>query len=128
MPIKRNAVKYVRLSSYNPTTLRDDISLIKIGQAVAFSAGVKSIQLPSKSEASATLLNNILIVSGFGLTTANQVSTNLQYTNVIGISNDECRRIFGSMITSSILCTRGTPNANAGSCSGEWKKFLNWFS
>lgn len=119
MPVKRYGAQIVRLGSYNPSTLRDDISLIKFSQPVSFTANVKAIQLPALSQASATLQNEILTVSGFGLTTSNQVATNLQYTRVIGISNTECRSIYGSMIISSILCTRGYPNTNAGSCSGD---------
>lgn len=119
MPVQRDAVRVNRLSTYNPSTLRDDISLIKMLTAVTFSSNVKSIQLPARSQAYLTHLNSILVVSGFGLTTSNQVSSNLQYTKVIGISEAECRRIYGSIITPSILCTRGYPNSNQGSCQGD---------
>jgi Trypsin len=119
MPIERSAVQVNRLVTYNPSTLRDDISLIKLNSSVPLLSSVKPIQLPPASQASATYLGNILIVSGFGLTTTNQVSTTLQYTRVIGISKGECQNIYGSFITSNILCTRGYPNINQGSCSGK---------
>jgi Trypsin len=118
MPIQRSAVQVNKLSTYNPSTLRDDISLIKLNASVPFSSSVKPIQLPPVSQTSATYLGNILTVAGFGLTTSNQVSTVLQYTRVIGISNGECRSVYGSLITSNILCTRGYPNRSQGSCSG----------
>lgn len=119
MPILRSASEIRRLNSYDPFTLKDDISLIKLNQSVSFSSNVKPIQLPSRSKASDTYWNKVLIVSGFGLTTTNQVSTTLQYSEVAGISNSECRNIYGSMITSSILCTRGYPNSDQGSCQGD---------
>lgn len=119
MPVQRNAIQVNRLNSYNPTTLQDDISLIKLDTPVPFTASVKAIKLPTRSQASTTYLNSLMIVSGFGLTTANQVSTTLQYASVIGISTAECRSVFGSLVTSSILCTRGYPNMNKGSCSGD---------
>lgn len=119
MPVQRNAIEVVRLSSYNPNTLKDDISLIKLAKAIDFSDNVQPIPLPPRSQATTTLLNNILTVSGFGLTTSNQVSTTLQYTEVIGISNDECRGVYGSIIIPTMLCTRGYPSTNAGSCSGQ---------
>jgi secreted trypsin-like serine protease len=119
MPVQRNAIQINRLNTYNPSTLRDDIALIKLSEAVSAADNVKPVQLPRLSQASTTYLNDVLTVSGFGLTTANQVSTNLQYTSVIGISNADCRNVFGSLVISSILCTRGYPNVNQGSCSGD---------
>lgn len=116
MPVQRDAIQIKMMSSYNPSILRDDISLIKLGVPVSFSSNVKPIQLPSKSQASKTYLSSVLIVSGFGLTTSNKVSSTLQYTDVIGISNSECRSVFGSLVSSAILCTRGFPNRNQGSC------------
>jgi secreted trypsin-like serine protease len=119
MTIQRNGVQAHRPSTYNPTTLKDDISLIKIDNPVATQSNVRPISLPTRAQALNTYVNTVLTVSGFGLTTENAVSTNLQYTTVIGISNAECRGIFGSLVESSILCTRGFPNLNQGSCSGD---------
>lgn len=119
MPIQRSAVQINRLDTYNPSTLKDDISLLKLNSSVPISSSIKPILLPPVSQASATYLGNILTVSGFGLTTSNQVSTILQYTRVVGISNGECRSYFGSLITSNILCTRGYPNPKQSSCSGD---------
>lgn len=119
MPVQREAIQVNTLSTYSPTTLRDDISLIKLSISVPFTSNVRSIALPSLSQASATYLNRILVVSGFGLTTANQVASTLQYTNVTGISNAECMSIYGLLIVPTILCTRGYPNLNQGSCQGE---------
>lgn len=121
MPIQRSAVQVNRLTTYDPSTLRDDISLIKLNSSVPISSNVRPIQLPLASQASATYLGSILTVSGFGLTTSNEVSTTLQYTRVVGISNGECRSVYGSLITANILCTRGYPRRNQGSCSGRNK-------
>lgn len=106
-------------ATYDPQTLKDDISLLKLNSPIEFSSNVRPIQLPSPSSASTTYLGTILVVSGFGLTTSNSVSSNLQYSRVVGISLGECRSIYGSMISSNILCTRGYPNINSGSCSGD---------
>lgn len=119
MPIQRNAVQINRLATYNPVTVKDDISLIKVDVAVPITDNARPIQLPSRSQAGETYLNYVLLVSGFGLTTANQVSNTLQYTNVIGISNADCKNIYGPMIISSMLCTLGYPNRNQGSCQGD---------
>lgn len=119
MPVRRNAVKFEMLPSYDPVTLRDDISLIKVDKKIPFSSRIAAIQLPAKSQASATYLNSVLIVSGFGLTTANEVSTSLQYTQVIGISNAECRKVYGSSLPKKVLCARGYINRDQASCQGD---------
>lgn len=118
MPVERDAVQVNRLNSYNPNTLKDDISLIKLGLAAPISSSIKPIALPTQSQASNSYANTVLVVSGFGLTTANQVSNDLQYTQAIGITTAQCQNVYGLMITPSILCTRGYPNLSSGSCQG----------
>lgn len=119
MPVTLNGIQINRPSTYNPQTLVDDISLIKLESPAQTNSNVRPVQLPSRSQASNTYTANVLTVSGFGLTTSNQIATTLQYTNVLGIANMDCRRTYGSIITASILCTRGFPNPNQGSCSGD---------
>lgn len=116
--VERKAVKTLRPSSYDPVTLKDDIAVVKMNSAVTFSTYIKPIPLPSSSQASATYLNSRLIVSGFGRTASGQVSSTLQFTEVIGISNNECKNTF-DFIASSVLCARGYLNANQGFCLGD---------
>lgn len=119
MLIARNAVRAVVPSNYNAAQVRDDISLIQLDVAVAFSATIKPIQLPARSQATTTYANNILTVAGYGLTNANQVAINLQYATVIGLSNNDCRSFWGAIVTPSILCAQGYPNTNSGVCDGK---------
>lgn len=46
-------------------------------------------------------------------------SNSLLYVNVIGITNDECKKIYGDIVTEYILCTHGYPNDDQGSCTGD---------
>lgn len=119
MPIVRPAIQIYRLNTYDPSTLRDDISLLKLASPVLFSSNVHPIKLPTNSQASDLYLSSVLIVSGFGLTTENKTSTILQYTTVVGIANEECKETYGSSIRPSVLCTLGYPNRNQGSCQGD---------
>lgn len=118
MPVKKNGVKIYRPSTYNPRTLRDDLSLIKLESPVTLSDNVKTIGLESASSVT-DLSGKILRVSGFGLTTSNQLASTLQFTDVIGITTAACRSTYGSMITTKILCTLGNPSVNSGTCSGD---------
>jgi secreted trypsin-like serine protease len=118
MPLQIKAIKALRLSSYNPMTLSDDISLIKLEKPVVFTENIKPIPLPSATTSSADE-KNILRVSGFGLTVSNQIASTLQFTDVIVISKKECGMYYGSMITDKMVCTRGYPNTNMGTCNGD---------
>lgn len=119
MPVSRSIVKAGNPSSYNPITLRDDIALLKMSQAVSFAANIKPIVLPTSSQASTVYTNVVLVASGFGRTASGQVSNTLQFTTVIGISTADCQRSFGSLITSNIICVKGYPRVNQGICSGD---------
>ena len=80
---------------------------------------IRPIALPSRSQASFTYLNTILTMSGWGKMNDGQWANYLQYTDVIGISNQECRSIYGAMIVPTILCTRGYPDLTQGICLGD---------
>lgn len=116
MTIQRYGAECYLLPSYNRTTFIDDISLIKVDSSIPFSNNVKPIQLPSKAQAADTYLKSVLVVSGFGITTSQQLSTILQYTEVIGISNDDCKKTYGTIFP-SVLCTAGYPKKEQGTCS-----------
>lgn len=117
MPVQRRGIRIIRLASYNPVTLRDDLSLIELESEVPISENVKTIRLENST--ATNLSGKVLRVSGFGLTTSNQISSTLQYADVIGITTRECQATYGMMITNKIQCTRGYPNVNSGTCNGD---------
>lgn len=119
MPVQRSIVKIHKLDSYERLTFRDDITLLKLNSRVLFTTNVQPILLPTKSQASTLYLNTILVISGFGLTTSNTLLDELHYTSVIGISNDGCKSVYGSMITQSTVCAVGYPNKNQNTCNGD---------
>lgn len=108
MPIQKRAEKAMRLSSYNPLTLADDISLIKLESPIITSENIQPISLPSWS-IFPTYVTHMLRVSGFGMTMSNQIAPNLQFTDVVVISQKECKGYYGNMITNKMICTRGYP-------------------
>lgn len=117
MPIQRIALQALRLKTYNPFTLADDISLIKLNSPVVSSINVMPIALPADDDSS--LNGEVLRVSGFGLTELGQISSTLRFTDVKGISLSECQSYYGTMITDKIVCTRGYPSETSGTCNGD---------
>ncbi|CAO1381381.1 unnamed protein product [Diamesa hyperborea] len=111
----------VSMPSYDRARVRNDVGIIKLATAAPIGIYIKTIRLPSRSQASVAQYDNqILVVSGYGRTTVTNAPQYLQYTQVRGISNVECARTFGSsIIVSSTLCTKGYPFVSAGTCEGD---------
>ena len=113
MPVVRNAVLATWLVNFG------DIALIKLDSSVPFTTNVRPIGLPSRTQGSTNYAYVILRSSGFGGMANGQLATFLQFTDLIGITMEECRSIYGSGINSAIICTRGYPNRNQGTCGGD---------
>ena len=118
-PVLRYASAAYWRSSYNNSTYYDDIGLVRMNDITPTGLNIRPIALPSRSQASLTYLNTILTMSGWGRMNDGQLANNLQYTDVIGISEMECRSSYGAMIVPTILCTRGYPDLTQGVCPGD---------
>jgi secreted trypsin-like serine protease len=103
-------------SKFNPRTLVNDIALIKLPEPVQVTDFIKPIAMQSSAE---SFENVILTVSGYGLNEKNKLPSLLQFTDVIGISKETCKKTFKGMATDLVLCVFGHPNKNMGSCNGD---------
>jgi secreted trypsin-like serine protease len=101
---------------YNPRTLVNDLALIRLPNPIQSTDSIKPIALPTSTDDNH--VDDILVVSGFGLTESKKVSTVLKYTEVIGISNNKCSETF-NIIANTTLCTVGYPNSNQSACNGD---------
>ena len=110
MPVVRNGVFATWRSK------SDDIALVQMDAAVPFTTNVRPIGLPSRSQALDSYADVILESSGFGGMANGQLATFLQFNYLIGISEQECRSIYGAEIKSSVICTRGYPDINQNTC------------
>jgi secreted trypsin-like serine protease len=116
----RNAMTLLKYAVYlvNINT-GDDISMLKLDSAIAAAANIKPIALPTGAQATASYDGSVLIASGFGGIATGGLADHLQWTYLRGISVAECQSVYGSGITANVLCTRGYPNANQGTCGGD---------
>lgn len=88
---------------------------------IKFNLNISPIQLPSRSQAANTFINNEVSVSGFGRITddSTQVSQNLNYVTMRVIGNMECANIFGAkIVTSNVICARGRDGKDQNACLG----------
>lgn len=104
---------------YNPNTLDNDISLVKLPQAVKLSNSVQVIKLADSSLGS--FVRRDALISGFGKTSENSsISTSLNFISMKIISNMECAQYYGPFVLSNkLVCAKGKQNASVFVCSGD---------
>ncbi|XP_030386422.1 serine protease 1-like [Scaptodrosophila lebanonensis] len=106
-------------SGWNRSTLRNDISLIKIN-SVAYSSLIKAVSLPSVASSYSTYAGDNAIASGWGRTSdsSNSVATDLQWARLQVITNTVCAATYGtSIVVSSNICV-STPGGTS-TCQGD---------
>ncbi|KAJ3632588.1 hypothetical protein MTP99_009587 [Tenebrio molitor] len=101
---------------YDPTTLSNDIGLIKLRMRLSFNDYIFSVSLLAGSE----LPDAAPIVTfGWGQTsdeTAGLVD-DLNYVDLVTLSNEECTLAFGNQVNENMVCVAG--NNNQGICRGD---------
>lgn len=104
---------------YNATVFFNDLSLIKLPEAVALNEFVNVVKLPEVGDNS-TYAYERARVSGWGLTDGfvNQLSDVLNYVDVVVDPNYKCIDFYGpDVVQDSTLCTSG--EEWTGSCNGD---------
>ncbi|XP_046384295.1 chymotrypsin-1-like [Ischnura elegans] len=100
---------------YDPNTLSNDIALLKLSQKLHFNDYISPALLPTNDD---TYANEPAWISGWGSSHAGGSHADvLQYAPVTVISNDECRKTYGSSVIDSMICTLG--NSGLGECNGD---------
>ncbi|XP_046403675.1 brachyurin-like [Ischnura elegans] len=100
---------------YDPNGFSYDIALIHLPYSLTFGGNIYNIGPPPTSD----IYENLATVSGWGRTYDDgELSPTLRYAKVDVITNDECKMVYGDVITDSLLCTmpRG---GDEGSCYGD---------
>ncbi|CAG9791169.1 unnamed protein product [Diatraea saccharalis] len=78
----------------------NDISVIKLHQPIVFNQYMKPIRLQSRADAYRNYQSVLLYASGHGRTWTGGATTDvLQWVYLRGLSNLDCQRVFGSIIT-----------------------------
>nr|CAD7415666.1 unnamed protein product [Timema cristinae] len=105
-------------AQYSGIFIRNDIGLIRLDSAVAFSDVITPVRLPSWSQSTNTFVNLPATVSGFGLTVGggSTASATLNYADVTIIANSVCSRSFPLNLRDSNICTS---DARSGPCNGD---------
>ncbi|XP_058456873.1 collagenase-like [Malaya genurostris] len=111
-----NSTEYVRHPDYNPSTLANDVAVVKLPESVIFSDRIEPVNLPAGNS---SYNRQLALVSGWGLTRDNGApAQRLQYTTLTVIRNSECSLFYGpGTIRSTTLCCRGENRQST--CNGD---------
>uniref|UniRef100_A0A3P9K0D8 chymotrypsin n=2 Tax=Oryzias latipes TaxID=8090 RepID=A0A3P9K0D8_ORYLA len=101
---------------WNPSTINNDIALIKLASPANLGAHVSPVCLAESSDYFAP--GSTCVTSGWGLThhLAPSTPNNLQQASLPLLSNDDCKLYWGSNISDVMICAGG---AGATSCMGD---------
>lgn len=105
-------------TGYNPSTIRNDISVLKLPKKVTFNNRIQPVQLPSKLDAQNSFAGVQATTSGWGKPrdSATSISEELRYVQTEIISQQSCKNIF-YIIQASNICASG--KGGKSSCSGD---------
>jgi hypothetical protein len=105
--------EYVIHPDYNPLTLENDIGLIKLRMPVEYSTYLRRVNFVGTHFIEPA---TEVMAIGWGQTTDEDsgLSDDLMWTNVVTLSNEECRLYYGNQIGNSTICVEG--NYNEGTC------------
>lgn len=97
---------FIQHQNWDPFTVENDVSLIKLPRPAQLSDFVQVVQLANTNVGA--LVNQLSIASGFGRTRFDhQASLVLNYMGMKIITNEECKQYFGNSIVSTNICARG---------------------
>ncbi|XP_062923498.1 chymotrypsin B-like [Mobula hypostoma] len=101
---------------WNPNTIENDISLVKLSSPVSFDAEISPVCLASAYKTFSP--GKQCVTTGWGLTRYNAFFTpcTLQQTALPLLSNPECEQFWGNKIDDTMICAGA---AGASSCMGD---------
>ncbi|XP_046400892.1 transmembrane protease serine 9-like [Ischnura elegans] len=104
---------------YDPDTINNDISLLRLPKSAQVTQYVNIIALPPRSMQGDDLVGQKLTVSGWGKQSdsASGIGEFLNYVTMPVMTNEECSNTFGDVITPSKICTDTT--GGHSSCNGD---------
>jgi chymotrypsin len=94
-----------------------DISLIKLKTSVHNTYSVKPAFLPRASEREELFVNREAEVCGLGIEEEGIISSNLKFTKLKILSQNDCRPFYG-IVDPKIMCAKST-DSNASTCKGD---------
>ncbi|XP_075796660.1 chymotrypsin-like protease CTRL-1 [Pelodiscus sinensis] len=112
----RSIAKAITHASWNPSTMNNDITLLKLSSPAQLGPWVSPVCLATASESLPAGLT--CVTTGWGRTNSNtnEGAILLQQVALPLVTVSQCQQYWGNRITSSMICAGG---AGASSCQGD---------
>ncbi|XP_055477473.1 chymotrypsin-like protease CTRL-1 [Psammomys obesus] len=108
--------KAITHPSWNPTTMNNDVTLLKLASPARYTAQISPVCLASSNEALPDGLTCVTTGWGQISTVGNVTPARLQQVVLPLVTVNRCRQYWGSRITESMICAGGS---GASSCYGD---------
>ncbi|CAG7819236.1 unnamed protein product, partial [Allacma fusca] len=104
---------------YNPNTIANDISIIRLPQRLQFNDEIRPVCLPNKYFLSRTFVGDRVRVTGWGKNSdkAASITPELQQAGVSVMPNGQCRNYFRGIVTGNLICVQTTRTVSP--CKGD---------
>lgn len=104
---------------YNPSTIKNDVALVRLPQKLEFSEYIQPVELPSKNSF-ATFANSPAVLSGWGKTANNgSVVRHLQYGYVTILDLNQCKASYNVGLVSDGNICLDVEKSGVSSCGGD---------
>ncbi|CAH1365742.1 brachyurin-like [Tenebrio molitor] len=115
--VSTDASYFVLHPNYNATTLDNDIGLVKIKVPLKFDENQAPIALSEDFLEDGTDVT----LSGWGVLNdeGDTETANLNYVNLVVISNNECNEYYGDFVTDNMVCASSGTSTVKGPCNGD---------
>jgi secreted trypsin-like serine protease len=114
--VRQTSTNLTLHEAYNPSTLQNDVGVIRLSTLLTFNANVQPVNL---DDTGTTPVGQTATLAGWGRDSdaASTVSPVLRVVNVPTLSNAACAGAYGSIVTAGVGCTSGT--GGKGLCAGD---------
>ena len=106
----------IQHSSYNPSTISHDYSILKLASPVTFNNNIRPVCLPT--DASKTYAGAAAITSGWGRLGTGQSGPNALYHVDVEVVKSGCGNWNSAWIDASMMCVGGKADGK-GACNGD---------
>ncbi|XP_063923858.1 chymotrypsin BI-like isoform X2 [Zophobas morio] len=113
--VVQSTEQFVQHEDYNQFTLDNDVAVIPLPSPVSFNDNIQPIALAE----SALDADTVVTVSGWGLTSGDGASNDLNYVDLVTISTNDCSAAYGSSIGDGVICAQGDGAEVHSTCEGD---------
>ncbi|XP_017769450.1 PREDICTED: transmembrane protease serine 9-like [Nicrophorus vespilloides] len=116
--VKIDVAEVRQHEEYNPMSVNNDVSILKLAKPLQFKESISPINLPKSTEDLPS--GTKVVVTGWGVTFegGSVAEKFLRKVELYSLSNDECRAINGGMITPEMICA-GIEEGGKDACQGD---------